>query len=201
MMIKQKPIYVFDEIGYVVEQVSNSLTIQLQNRDINDVPTNSITGVHYTYGHPMDIKKKLMEMSQTNEHKFDRFPLVALFMPFTEKFDDNGRLNVDLQLILGHHSQIQIPVEEREEKVFKPVLYPMYMEFKKQLALNPVFTVQQEEGIVHEKIDRPHWGNSGEYGTVSYIFSEVLDCIEIRNLNLGLDPSYCGKKGINLLTF
>lgn len=182
--MQAKDIYIVDLIGEVVDKVSIVLTEQLQLID------STITGVHYEYGHHNDIKRKLIEKTKSNEYKFSRYPLIALFQDFPETWDKNGVCSVKLQLIIGFHSTKDFYSDDRYLKVFKPILYPIYKEFKKQLSNHSAFTIKEPEQIVHEKIDRPHWGDIAAYGTSSYIFGDVLDAVEIRGLELTVDPEY-----------
>lgn len=189
--MKTQPVYVVDIIDDMVKKVSLQLTPKLS------LIENTITGVHYLYGHHNDIKKRLIEKTESNETKYTRYPLVALFQDFTETFDGSGKLKVKLQLIIGYHTEATAYMEDRYNKVFKPILYPIYSEFLEQISKSALFGSPETSTIKHEKIDRPHWGDPGAYGTTSYIFSDVLDAIEIRNIELSIDPSYCNKKLFN----
>lgn len=182
--MEPKEVYIVDLIGEVVTKTSSALIDKLQ------VVDETITGVHYLYGHHNDIKTRLIEKTKSNEYKYSRYPLIALFQDFTESHDGTGVFKVKLQMIIGFHSSKDFYTDDRYLKVFKPILYPIYKEFLKQLSNHAAFTIKESEQIVHEKIDRPHWGDSAAYGTSSYIFGDVLDAIELRALELTVDPEY-----------
>lgn len=182
-----KPIYIVDIIDDIVQKVSTKITPQLSSYE------DTITGVHHLYGHHNDIKKRLIEKTESNETKYQRYPLIALFQDFTETNDGTGKIKTKLQLIIGYHSEADSYMEDRYTKVFKPILYPIYQNFLEQISKSVLFGMPETSTIKHDKIDRPHWGDPGTYGTNSYIFSDVLDAIEIRNLELSIDPTYCRK--------
>jgi len=182
-----KQIVLVDIFKSLVEKVSAAQLGSLQSFE----PT--ITGVYFMHGHPLDIRKRLLEKNATNEERAKKYPLIALFQDFVEKNDVTGITTVNLQLIMGYYSEKDYFIEDRYNKIIKPILYPIYDEFLTQIANNVLFTVSQPHQIAHKKIDRPHWGNAGTYGTDSYIFGDVLDALEIRDLELKYEKGYCKK--------
>lgn len=176
-----QPVYIVDIIKDAVEQTSIKLLPTLQGIQ----PT--ITGVHYLFGHAVEIKSRLQELNESTTLKFNKYPLIALFQDFVEKVSSNNLINVNLQFIIGFHSEQTMYFEDRYANVFKPILYPIYYEFLKQLANTKGIINVVNETIPHEKLDRPHWGNPAQYGNTGYIFTDVLDAIEIRSLNLTID--------------
>lgn len=192
--MKKQPVFVADLFTKIIEKVSTNLltSIKAAQAAVTGVDS-TITGVHYLYGHKVDIKKKLQEKSQSQTFTFDKYPLIALFMDFAEDNPGNGKIKVKLQFIIGYHTEVQYDIEDRYKYVFKPILYPIYLDFLNEIAKSLKFTVQNAENIVHTKVDRPLWGKEGTYGTAAYIFSDVLDAIEIKNLDLEVDLSFCNK--------
>ena len=189
-----KAIYVVDEIGVLIQSVSGALAGKLAAIDP------AITGVHYLYGHPEDIKSRLVAKGRGESTKFDRYPLVALFMDFAEKTQKDGRITATVQLIIAHHTTKDRFIEDRYIKVFKPILYPIYGELMEALANSPVFSnILNSDAVIKEKIDRPRWGKLKGDNNDGYIFTDVLDAIEVRNLELVLDPVYCTAKTNNIL--
>ena len=79
-----KPVYIVDEIGLAVAQVSTVLLSQLQAFDA------TITGVHYQYGHPIEIIETLKQMDEAKAYKFSRYPFVGLFQDFPENVGEVG---------------------------------------------------------------------------------------------------------------
>lgn len=174
-----KPVYIVDEIGLVVDKVSAKLLAQLQVFDPD------ITGVHYQYGHPLEIIETLKQMDEAKDYKFRRYPFVGLFQDFPEEVGEVGfNSEPTLHLIIARFTQATYKAAQRYELNFKPVLYPIYLEFLEQLNFSKAFETYGVTNIQHTKIDRLYWGREGLYKNEGNIFNDFLDCIEIRNLKL-----------------
>jgi hypothetical protein len=173
-------IYIVDIFRDIVEKVSTNLTEQLQSADGN------ITGVHYLTGHYTEIKERLASKSNSITQKLDRYPLVCLFQDFVERkgLQSGYYCEATLQLMIVHHTRKEAYNEDRYNNVFRPILYPIYTELISQIASNVNFIVKSEDAILHDKIDRPHWGNPAAYGNNGYLLNDVLDGIELRNLKI-----------------
>lgn len=173
-----QPVYITEVIGEVVALASAKVLEELQKTD----PT--ITGVHYLYGHYSDIRERLIAKAKVNELSF---PLVVLF----EDFKIQHRTNVpgvtglaDMTLIILHTSKNDVTREQRQERVFKPILYPIYLAFLKALKDSGKFMIYNAAAIQHDQINRPHWGDPALYGNKGYLFDRCLDGIELSNLQL-----------------
>lgn len=171
------PIYIVDVFRGIVSAVSGILTTTLQAAD----PL--ITGVHYEYGHHTDVRERLVTKSKS--HPETKYPLVVLFEDHRIKHGEEGLAGIaDLKLIILFSSRKDVTREQREEKVFRPILYPIYFELLKQLKLSGKFQIYDVTKIQHDQINRPHWGDPGLYKNEGYLFNDVLDGIEIANLQL-----------------
>lgn len=181
-----KPVYIVDEIGAVVEAVSTKLLTQLQAFD----PL--ITGVHYQYGHPLEIIETLKQMDESQDYKFRRYPFIGLFQDFPQEVGEVGfDSEVTLHLIIARFTVNTYKAAQRYENNFKPVLYPIYLEFLEQLNFSKAFMKYAPNQIPHTKIDRLYWGREGLYKNEGNIFNDFLDCIEIRNLKLKTYLNIC----------
>jgi hypothetical protein len=184
----KEPVYIVDIFRDIVSEVSTALTTQL--KEVNK----DITGVHYLAGHHTEVKARLAGLSTTQSKKFDRYPLIALFQDFVESRANSGGYfsETTLQLMVLHHTNKDSYTEDRYNKVFKPILYPIYEELLRRIAKQPKhIATYGPNNLVHDKIDRPHWGNPDMYGPNGYILSDVLDGIEIRNLKLTFIKQVC----------
>lgn len=186
-----KPVYIVDEIGKCVTNVSTKLLPTLQAID----PL--ITGVNYQYGHPNEIIETLCQEERSKTGKFKKYPLIALFQDFPEVRgkvigEDN---TVTLHLIIASATLNNYKAQERYDHNFKPILYPIYQEFLNQLDLSSVFFTKAPDLIEHTKIDRLYWGNKGIEFTsgkeTKNIFVDWLDCIELLNLTLPTYTQFC----------
>jgi hypothetical protein len=105
---------------------------------------------------------------------------------------------VDYQLNLAilSHTDKNYTSEERMEKVFKPVLYPLYEKFLKALYNSGLFGWDRRtlEVPSHTKIDRPYWGTQSATGNnLRNTFSDPLDAIEILNLRVTQNSRKCDR--------
>ena len=142
-----------------------------------------ITGLHYDYGHYTDIRTKLVGKGKTD--KTGKYPLICLFEDFKIRHGKEGLTGIaELKLIILFSSKADIDRQTRENNVFRPILYPIYFEFLKQLKVSGHFMIYDVTKIQHDQINRPHWGNPALYKNDAYLFTDVLDGIEIANLQL-----------------
>jgi hypothetical protein len=163
----------------VVGEISTKLTPTLQPL----IP--GMTGIHFIHGHYKEIRDRLVIKSK-GAQKFDRYPLICLFqdLPRRARSSDNLYATATVQMVILVHSTKQLNTEDRYEKTIKPFAYPIYEELLNQIATNGAFAVASKNKIDHTAIDRPHWGNPQQTNNESYIFNDVLDGIELRDLIL-----------------
>jgi len=143
--------------------------------------------VFYQYGHIREINETLTSYSKTEEFRKQKYPAIFLLQDFAEKMgiDEQYETKVSLQLLIVSGSATEYRSADRYEKVFKPILYPIYSNFIKSLGQNPDL-MKSYNGFPHEKIDRPLVSGALVETTkgVANLFNDNLDAIEIRNLNL-----------------
>lgn len=179
--------YIVDDIGTVVAKMRtdsvliSALTAGLPALDMNGY---NVEQPFYMYGHRVEIASRLAEKDQQSALKYKKYPLVALRMDTTEQLD-RGVIDFSLNIALIMQTDRNWNAEERYTNVFKPVLYPMYASFMKQLRNAGLFMWESGKDLPkHTKIDRPYWGIEGKEGNTANIFSDPLDAIEIVDLKL-----------------
>lgn len=184
-------IIVKDIVRDIVSQVSTELTATLQEYD----PT--ITGVHYMNGHPVEIVNRLSERDKDNVFKWKKYPLVGLFMDFPETFGRSlGLEEVSLHLIIARATNPDLITDQRYEKNFIPVLYPIYEKLMQTFHTftygrnGKPFQTRSESDIVHTKIDRPYWGRETFLKNEANMFNDYIDAIEIRDLKLNINLNH-----------
>jgi hypothetical protein len=75
--------------------------------------------------------------------------------------------------------------EQRLERVFKPILYPLFELFFEALQKSPLFMWPGDLRYPpHTKIDRYYWGTQSGAVNVKNIMSDPIDAIEIQNLKI-----------------
>jgi hypothetical protein len=167
----------------VVERTSSKMLGHLQTVD----PT--IEGVFFLHGHYTEVKQRLSDKSSSNEFKFKKYPLVVLFHDFPVRRSENNDMfgTASVQMIILHQTSKQAYIDQRYESVFLPILNPIYDEF--------IYQLKRHKGLMspgeHTLIDRPHWGNPDLYGSSGYIFKDVLDGKELKDLVLPVRKKVC----------
>lgn len=139
----------------------------------------------YLYGHRQEINDRLLKKDGDGGSKRQKYPLIALRLDTTEKVE-NGYQAYNLNIAILAFTDSNFNAEQRYEKVFKPLLYPLYELFFKKLDDSGLFTwdANDMEMPSHTKIDRPYWGTNASEANVANIFSDPLDAIEILDLKL-----------------
>lgn len=162
-------------IGGVVAKVNTAVLPKLQAYQ------STIIGVNYLYGHPVEIANTLVEWSKGNDNK--KYPLIALLQDFPETMGTVGiDADVTLRVLIANRTQNTYKAAKRYEVNFKPILYPVYEEFIKQLKRSG-FTIGYNNP--HTKIDRLYWGTDTFFGNgAANQLNDYADCIEIQNLKL-----------------
>lgn len=165
----------------VVARVSTILTPQLTAYD----PT--IIGVNFLFGPPKQIIKILQSWNGTSKAQA-KYPVVALFQPFTAKKGTKAGLDsVDpIRIVIGRQSQPEWLTDYRYQINITPVLIPIYDELMKQFYYEPRISSVKDQ-IDHDYTEFPFWDN----GQDNNPFGDWLDVIEIKNMKLNVRSKNC----------
>ncbi len=179
--------YIVDDIGTVVTAMrTDPVLIEALQAGI---PTLSRKGYldtmpSYLYGHREEISNTLLEMEDDKVRKYQKYPLVALRLDTPEK-NAEGVIRYTLNIALIMLTDETYKVNNRYDKVFKPILYPMYESFLKQLKNSGLFMWEGDQSRPpHTKLDRPFWGTPQEEKNTANYFNDPLDAIELIDLEL-----------------
>jgi hypothetical protein len=143
------------------------------------------TAPFYMYGHRLEIARNLTSRPNGKVFTYQKYPLIALRLDIPEEHED-GFIKYKLNIGIFAFTDKNYTAEQRYEKVFKPVLYPLYDLFIKALYDSGLFSwsLTDLERPRHTKIDRPFWGVSAVEQNTANIFSDPLDAIELLNLEI-----------------
>lgn len=165
------PLYIVDIIGQVVA-ATDAVLFPTLNRHIL-----------YEYGRSIQILRQLQLLNQSITQKENKYPLFALFQPFPE--DDSAYYATVKfpKISIAALTQNTDSVAKRYEKTFKPVLYPIYQEFLRQLCRHPNIVANDPAAIPHKHWDVPGSDQASEQvkGTN---FNDIVDAIIIQDLQL-----------------
>jgi len=143
----------------------------------------------YMFGHPLEIINTLAKKDKHDTHKFNKYPLIALFQDFTETMGVNQAVQSavpDLNLVICTNTSPDYTAENRYDNTFRTVLYPLYDLLIKHIVKSKWFANVDPGLVPHSKTDRLYWGRTGLYGNEANIFNDHIDAIEIQNLSLEL---------------
>ncbi|RLD32322.1 MAG: hypothetical protein DRI83_11075 [Bacteroidetes bacterium] len=143
----------------------------------------------FMFGHRQEISNRLLMKDKDRVYKYQKYPLFVLRLDFPEDVTSDHVHEVTLNMAIMDSTDKNYRAPERYEKVFHPILMPLYFDFieKLQASSETMGTGYPE----HTKIDRPFWGVDESGRNVKYIFSDPLDAIELQNLKLKLLDNKC----------
>ena len=171
---------VVDIFRDIVAEVSERLTPKIK----------SINGVYYEHGHLIEINDTLTQKGKTSL-EFQKYPLIMLLQDFPEVRQD-GHKQLTLRLIITANTRADIKANERYEKVFKPLLVPVYKQLIDSIVWSGKFFWDGDlDNPPHTRTDRPFYGVGSENGNVRYIMSDKLDAIEVSELQLNYIEKDC----------
>lgn len=166
------PLFIVDIIGEVVKAADAVLFPTLNKH------------ILYEYGRSIQILRQLQLLNQSITQKEMKYPLFALFQPFSEDSGGGYYATVKFPKIsIAALTQNTDPVNQRYDKTFKPVLYPIYQEFLRQLCLHKNIVASDPGAIPHK-----HWDVPGSDQTTDQVkganFNDIVDAIIIQDLQL-----------------
>lgn len=166
------PLFIVDIIGEVVKAADAVLYPTLNKH------------ILYEYGRSIQILRQLQILNQSITQKENKYPLFALFQPFPEDSGGGYYANVKFPKIsIAMLTQSTDPVATRYDKTFKPVLYPIYQEFLRQLCRHKNIVASDPGAIPHK-----HWDAPGSDPASDQVkganFNDIVDAIIIQDLQL-----------------
>lgn len=148
---------------------------------------------YYDYGHRLEIANKLTEKDKTNDYKYKKYPLIALRLD-TQETLSNGLIAVSLNIALLTMTDEKYTAQQRYDKVFIPVLYPMLELFFKKIKRSGIYFWDAKAGMEYPEVkilDRPYWGTPDKEANKANIFNDPIDAIELIDLKLNKRINKC----------
>lgn len=165
--------YLPDLLKDVVSKVSNVFSA---------LPEDDFT-VGFNHGNYAQFWKDVDKEEMKNN------PVVWLIMPFVEKvgnlayaYEASG-----IEIAIFMRTDPAFTQQERDDQVFKPILFPVYDELLKQLSKRKEFGMPNIKDLTHKRIVHPYWG-LGEPGGPSApnTHKKFVDSIRIVELKLNV---------------
>lgn len=155
----------------------------------------SLPNLNYQYGKLEEVNEMLISYTKTPEFAAQKFPMIWVFTGFKitrGSFRFFGTTS-DLRIFIITGSAQGDKSVTRVTKSFKPLLYPIYREFLRQIAKSKVFTDNLPETITHNVKDYYFFSQDG----TKSVLTDVVDCVEVSNLKLTIkNNSNCPKTGV-----
>jgi hypothetical protein len=171
--MNEAPLYIVEIIGEVVAAADAVLFPTLNKH------------ILYTYGRSIQILTQLQLLNEGIKQttKDSKYPLFALFQDFPEITNTGYYCTVKFPKIsIATLTNSTDDVPKRYAQTFKPILYPIYQEFFRQLGRHKNIVGNDPGAFNHIKWDRP--GTQPEGDGKGSNFNDYVDAIEIQNLEL-----------------
>lgn len=169
-------VFIVEEIGAVVAKVNTALTAKSFGKT-----------VYYMYGHPKEITKRLMELSNSTTQKDKKFPLIILFTDITIDHSIPGFYgSASLRMLVANYTDPNYISEKRTDVNFKPVLHPIKEELINQISVHTQFTF--EDDLTYKETDMYFYGTQMNDKN---IFNDYIDAIELSGIRLNIKNKIC----------
>lgn len=138
---------------------------------------------YFHWGIPQEVSQRLIEYSQSETLKYQKFPGIFYFLPTTQEIDESQEIDniSEIWLVFANYSQKEWVADDRLTYNFKPILIPLYRKFfdKLESKRNDYFWMQPSEKFTHSRIDHYFYGSPN-----ANVINEYADAIEVQNLKL-----------------
>lgn len=137
---------------------------------------------YYEYGHPLEIFNILSEKSDAEEFKYDKYPLIALYLDEEEDITNRIVTVEDVTIVIMTETDPSIETKTRYDNTLDPTLLPLYELLMDAIESSPYLA--SDDFYHHRKIDRPYYGVEDTFGNAGNIGNDVLDAVVIRDFDL-----------------
>jgi len=193
-MKAKTPVYIEDIAeGWVTDTQAKVLST-IQANETTALGTTLITQIRYSKSSFDELIETLAQADGGGQERYKKYPTVHMVQDITiNRGEDVGLFgSFNLNFIIMHQTEQTYKIDDRDRKVFKPVLWPIYYEFLNQIAKSGwVFGSNETTGeFKHQVIKRAFWGNRNLQGSAS-ILNDYVDALEVKNLIVKINYSNC----------
>lgn len=189
-----------NDIDYLIEEVTDD-TFTFTGDEGIDFSNASWKALapYFMHGHPIEISNRLNRKNK-GVYQYRKYPLIAVFQDFEERISDELGVygNAMPTVAIMNITDSNLYTEDRYILNFKPVLYPLYYQFLREIVDSGYFVLRSPKKIPHTKIDRVFWGTRLErtgdnqiQGGKEAHHDDYIDAIELYNMNLPIDETRC----------
>lgn len=189
-----QPVYIDDIIEEINQAVSDSILATIIANETAALGSSLIKQIRFSKSSFDELIENLFQADKSGVQRFNKFPLTHLVQDMViNRGTDVGIYGTAvINIIFIHQTQSIYKIEDRDAKVFKPVLWPMYYSFFEQLKKNNwIFQSDATTGeFPHRVIKHAFWGDRQLQGSKN-ILNDYVDAIEVQNLQLKINYSNC----------
>lgn len=145
-----------------------------------------VTCLNYQFGHLREIIETLKQQDKSPTEMYKKYPLVALFLDFPERFGNSGGYpgEVVLQMAICYPTRPNIKTSERYENSIKPILLPIYYELMKQIDASGAFVTHSSDYMQHTRTEHPFGSKNDITDMSGNILADYVDAVLITGLTL-----------------
>jgi hypothetical protein len=172
--------FIEDDISKVVDSMNEY--------SLPDHP--DVRKVYFMSGHRKEINLRLVEMSKDGAKMYDKYPLVALRLDVPEIYlGELVHFNINIAILMNTGKDLNS--DQRREKIFRPVLIPLYELFIERFTRAGLFSWKDQIAPPHTKINRYMWSTLTLEGGVANPFTDPLDAVELIDLKFNKHIKNC----------
>lgn len=185
----EKPVYIGDIIRDVITCITPGILPTIQANEIAALGKTGITTINFQKGHAMELISTLAMLEKSPQLRDTKYPLVWLVQDFKEPRGQKAGIyaSVMLNIVIAHQTVNTYTITDRDAKVFKPVLYPIYYALLDGLNDDSRHIMRGPlEVPPHTKTDLAYMGKQAIGGTSANVLNDFVDAIDISGLALNV---------------
>lgn len=171
--MNQPPYDIIDELEKIVIQMRTTMSVMLE--------TNGLTSINFYADYVENLVTQLKNLDAVPENAKLKFPLVWIGTPV--KLDHNSKWYAETRgfdVFFIMETSGEYTGAERREKVFKPIIRPMYLEFMRLVSVSKAFDNDFfSNRMPHTEIEFYYF----DEGNKSVLLDKT-DCTKAENLML-----------------
>ena len=181
------------EITDIIGDVVRSIECAIYETDPDGYVTErKCPPVNYVFGNAQYVRDRLNELSKSTHGSVIKYPLVALFVPISEKRGDaRYRSQMKVKILIAVGTRRDWSNEQRARISFANVLRPIYRAFLEALKKDGRLAVAYNGTIPHEYSENYSYGRYGAYTSPGETLPDPIDAIDINNLELTVKNINC----------
>lgn len=148
------------------------------------------SNVSFLFGDWAYISNQLTLWGKSPKTSKLKFPIICLYSPFAED-RSSAETEVSLEFIIMVNTLKGYSNEDRQKTSFEQVLRPIYNLFLDEIKKDINIVRSYNDVVPHSYIENYRYGRVGVIGEDGKPFSDFIDAIEMKNVNLTIKEVKC----------